>query len=301
MTDLQIAGFICKTENTGEYDRELTVFTPERGFIKVYAKGARRPNARYGSEAAPFTCGVFQLGHGRMGNSCILKSYTATHTFPAVADVPAHYALACYMISAVMDVSRKELPDRELFDLLLAGIYETERIGPILPHRRIRNTDGELIPPGAVGRPIWLVKSGFEAKLASISGILSLCLECADCGRELPDNARGDIIYDTDHSRGCRPLCAKCAANVGHSGSLLVIPPNVAASLRYAAEAPSDRFASLPCPPADSYLLMRSAEATALSLASPKTKAALDYYRTLAFGKPGMPDERTWNQKYGLA
>ena len=58
-------GIILRRTDFGEADRLLTVFTPERGKLKLIAKGARKPTSRKSGHVELFSHGQFLVAVGR--------------------------------------------------------------------------------------------------------------------------------------------------------------------------------------------------------------------------------------------
>ena len=56
---------VLRRTDFGEADRLLTVFTPERGKVKLIAKGARKPASRKSGHVELFSHGLFQVATGR--------------------------------------------------------------------------------------------------------------------------------------------------------------------------------------------------------------------------------------------
>lgn len=61
----QTEGIVLRRSDFGESDRLLTVFTPDRGKIKLVAKGARKPSSRKSGHVELFSRGQYLVAVGR--------------------------------------------------------------------------------------------------------------------------------------------------------------------------------------------------------------------------------------------
>ena len=61
----QTEAIVLRRSDFGEADRLLTVFTPERGKIKLIAKGARKPTSRKSGHVELFSYGRYLVAVGR--------------------------------------------------------------------------------------------------------------------------------------------------------------------------------------------------------------------------------------------
>ncbi len=61
MPALNTSALVLRHADYGDYDRMVTLFTPEHGRIDAVARGCRRPKSPLINAVEPFTCGDFQL------------------------------------------------------------------------------------------------------------------------------------------------------------------------------------------------------------------------------------------------
>lgn len=62
-----LQGFIVDIEDVGEYDKNLLIFSEEKGFIRVKAISAGKPYAKMRSFIIRFNCVDFDVVHGKTG------------------------------------------------------------------------------------------------------------------------------------------------------------------------------------------------------------------------------------------
>lgn len=115
-----VTGIVLKQSPAGEYDRQISLLTKERGKLSAFARGARKPGSRLSAAAAPFAFGGFKLYPGR-------NSYTLTETDIQNFFEPLRedYIGACYgmYFAEVADYYARENNDeREMLKLLYQSL-----------------------------------------------------------------------------------------------------------------------------------------------------------------------------------
>lgn len=115
-----VTGIILKQIPVGEYDRNISLLTRERGKISAFARGARRPGSRLAAATAPFSFGSFKLYEGK--NSYTLAEADIQNYFE---ELRTDYIGACYAMyfSEVTDYYTRENNDeREMMKLLYQSL-----------------------------------------------------------------------------------------------------------------------------------------------------------------------------------
>jgi DNA repair protein RecO (recombination protein O) len=107
---------VLRRTDFGEADRLLTAFTPERGKIKLIAKGARKPTSRKSGHVELFSYGQFLVAVGRELD-IITQAETLEPYLPLREDLlRTTYA---YYVAELADAFTGERDEnRPLFDLL---------------------------------------------------------------------------------------------------------------------------------------------------------------------------------------
>lgn len=107
---------VLRRTDFGEADRLLTVFTPERGKVKLIAKGARKPTSRKSGHVELFSHGTFLVAVGRELD-IVTQAETLEPFLPLRADLlRTTYA---YYVAELADAFTAERDENQpLFDLL---------------------------------------------------------------------------------------------------------------------------------------------------------------------------------------
>ena len=117
---ISVTGIVLKQSPVGEYDRNISILTKERGKISAFARGARRPGSKLSAAAAPFSFGTFRMYQGR-------SSYTLTEAEIQnyFEELRADYIGACYgmYFAEVADYYTRENNDeKQMLKLLYQSL-----------------------------------------------------------------------------------------------------------------------------------------------------------------------------------
>ena len=159
---------VIRRADYGDYDRMVTLFSPELGRIDAIARGCRRPKSPLVNAVEPFTSGEFQLYEHRerytLEQCQISDSY-----FELRADYGRlrHGAYWLRLLDAAI------LPDTPAPQLFITTLRALAHL-----------SYGEL-PPG-------LVTLAFEAHFTRLMGLSPRMDACVICGRPIDGPARFD-------------------------------------------------------------------------------------------------------------
>jgi len=151
---------VLRRADYGDYDRMVTLFSPEYGKISAIARGVKRPKARLSSATEPLCVGEYQL-HERSGRYAIEQCMIKDAYFPIRCDydklVHAAYWLKLAEAAVVEDV-----PNPELFHLLMTALEALVK-NPL---------------------PLALTTFAFESHYMELAGMSPYMHECVLCGAE---------------------------------------------------------------------------------------------------------------------
>ena len=174
-----------------EADRILTVYTPQRGKLRLIAKGVRRPTSRLGPHLEYFARADLMLSRGRE-----LDTVTGAET------VDAHLGLR-----DDLDALGHASHLAELLNRMTEDRQENEAAYDLLARSLRLLSDG--VDPFAVTRH-------FELALLALLGYRPELYRCVGCDRELTAT-----VNTLSHGRGGL-LCPLCRADDGGSFPLSV-------------------------------------------------------------------------------
>ncbi len=180
MQELKTQAITIGFSNYREYDRILTLFSPERGLITATAHAARRGKSEIRACADMFFYGEFVLGQNAKGYYSV-KSIDMADVFYDLRTDINRLSCAQYMCDFVKTTALDDYEQREYFVLLLrclsALCYD--------------KTDYKA------------VKIKFEISAMDLLGYGAVFNECGDCGKEIEGRA-----WFVDGAGGA--VCASC-------------------------------------------------------------------------------------------
>jgi DNA repair protein RecO (recombination protein O) len=113
----QTQGIILRQTKLGEFDKIVTIYTPEFGQLRAVAKGACRPKSKLGGNVEPLTYSLMLLAKGR--NLDIVTQSQTINGFLALKSDLWHMACGLYILELIDSFTVEGGENRPLFDLLL--------------------------------------------------------------------------------------------------------------------------------------------------------------------------------------
>ncbi|MBM7097098.1 DNA repair protein RecO [Bacillus sp. H-16] len=152
-------GIIIRTNDYGETNKIITLFTREQGKLALMAKGAKRPKSRFASSAQLFIYGTFifhqSKGVGTLNQADITESFRDVRTDLMLT------AYGAYMAEMIDKLTEDRQRNPYLFELLFQ-----------LLTRMNEGEDSEV-----------LIRM-FETKMLQVAGIVPMLDACVNCGRQ---------------------------------------------------------------------------------------------------------------------
>jgi DNA repair protein RecO (recombination protein O) len=113
----QTQGIVLKQTKLGEFDKIVTIYTPEFGKLRAVAKGACRPRSKLGGNVEPLTHSLMLLAKGR--NLDIVTQSQTIDGFLALKSDLWRMACGLYVLELIDSFTVEGGENRPLFDLLL--------------------------------------------------------------------------------------------------------------------------------------------------------------------------------------
>jgi len=118
----QTQGIVLKQTKLGEFDKIVTIYTPEYGKLRAVAKGACRPKSKLGGNVEPLTHSLMLLAKGR--NLDIITQSQTIDGFLALKNDLWRMACGLYVLEVTDSFTVEGGENRPLFDLLLHILHQ---------------------------------------------------------------------------------------------------------------------------------------------------------------------------------
>ena len=184
MPTLAIPALVIRRADYSDYDRMVTLFSPEMGRVDAIARGCRRPKSPLVNAVEPFTSGEFQLYHHRDRYS--LEQCQISDSYFELRSDYDRLRHGVYWLRLLDAAILPDTPAPELFIVTLRALAHLNY--------------GELPPE--------LVTFAFEAHFMRLMGLSPRMDACAHCGRPIDGEARFDPELGGAVCLDCMPVGA---------------------------------------------------------------------------------------------
>ncbi len=195
MAQLIIPGLVLRRADYSDYDRMVTLFSPDRGRVDAIARGCRRPKSPLVNAVEPFTSGEFQL-YERRGRYSIEQCQISENYYALRTDYDrlVHGAYWLRLLDAAV---LPETPARGLFIMTLRALAHLNW--------------GEL-PPA-------MVTMAFEMHFMALNGLQPRMDACVRCGRKID----GDARFDPDLGGAVCLTCPTTAPDISNGARRILM------------------------------------------------------------------------------
>lgn len=258
---------VLRNTECGDFDRLLTLLTPEYGRINVMAKGVRSQKSQHMALTQPYIYANFEIY--RKSDMNWLRGGSINEYFKRMRSDVVKLSLAAYLADVACEATGEFVPAVDILRMTLNSFYGIDR---------------DILAPE-------LIKAVYEWRTAGYTGYMPDLSACGECRS---DNAA--LMY-LDVMNG-RLLCEKClrkyaTANVGNAENktfddtdyersiLIPMGAGAVAASRYALTATPERMFSFRIKDkSDADEFCRAAEVYLLNHFE-RTFASLDFYKTI--------------------
>ena len=179
---------VLRRADYADYDRMVTLFSPERGRIDAIARGCRRPKSPLVNAVEPFTSGEFQLYESR--DRFTLEQCQISESY---YDLRADYDRLLHGVYWLKLLDAAILPDTPAETLFIVTL------------RALAHLNWGELPPA-------LVTMAFEMHFMALNGLAPRMNSCALCGRPSDGDARFDAFLGG-------AVCLRCPSSAPKIGN----------------------------------------------------------------------------------
>lgn len=116
---------VLRSIDVGDYDRLLTLLTPENGQISVMAKGVRSKKSLLSAVTQPYIYANFEIY--RKGDMNWLRGGSVTEYFAGIRDDLSKLSLATYLSDIAREVTGEFVPAVDIMRMTLNSLYAISR------------------------------------------------------------------------------------------------------------------------------------------------------------------------------
>ena len=161
---IKTKGIVIKSVNVGDYDKIITILSPQYGKMDILAKGVRSLKNKNSPATSLFSFGNYIIKN--KGQMYLLSSCEVTESFYALSEDIFTLSYASYFVALIKSATVHEKEEHDLFNLLLYSLHALKA------HPEHRKT----------------IKFVFEIRLIYHLGELPDFNTCSKCGK-------GGILY----------------------------------------------------------------------------------------------------------
>ena len=182
MATVSTPALVLRRADYSDYDRMVTLFSPQLGRVDAIARGCRRPKSPLLNACEPFTSGEFQLF--QRGERFSLEQCQISESF---FELRMDYDRLTHGVYWLKLLEATVMPDVPMENLFLISL------------RALAHLDYSQLPPE-------LLTMAFEMHLMAQLGYAPRVDACMRCGRAID----GDARFDADRG-GC--VCLNCPSS----------------------------------------------------------------------------------------
>ena len=195
MAGLVTNALVIRRADYADYDRMITLFTPEYGRIEAIVRGCKRPKSPLMNAAEPFCAGEYQLYHSKERYS--VSQCQITDSFYNIREDYDRLIHGVYWLNLLDAAVVPEMPQPTLFMTSL---------------RALAFLNYSDLPPE-------MLTMAFEMHYMAQLGMRPLMHQCVKCGRPV----EGDARFDMERGGAVCPNCYSDAPFISHGARRILM------------------------------------------------------------------------------
>ena len=261
MTDFKVNGLVIRENESGEYDKVLTVLTEKFGKLFVVGKGVKSVRSRHMASTQLFSYATFNLR--RKGNYYYITESDLIENYYEIRNDMLKVSLASFICDIACELAKEGVEEHDLLKLTLNTLFAISKSI----------------------RPLEIIRASYELRVISDAGFMPDLTACRACGEENPQGVCLDIMDGTI-------ICDKCRKNAfstvvkdsffesGLPRPISIISPAVLSAMRYIISSKSERFLSFSLDEIEHQILFDACEKYMLNQLE-RGFFSLDFYKSL--------------------
>ena len=190
-----IPALVVRRSDYSDYDRMVTLFSPDLGRVDAIARGCRRPKSPLVNAVEPFTSGEYQL-YERRGRFAIQQCDISESYYGLRSDYD-RLRHGAYWLKLLDAAILPDTPARPLFIMTL---------------RALAHLNWSDLPPE-------LITMAFEMHFMALNGLAPRMDACIRCGRPID----GDARFDPDQGGAVCLDCPSGAAKISNGARRILM------------------------------------------------------------------------------
>jgi DNA repair protein RecO (recombination protein O) len=195
MSGLVTHGLVIRRADYSDYDRMITLFTPEHGRIDAIVRGCKRPKSPLMNAAEPFCAGEYQLH--RTKDRYSVSQCQITDSFYEIRQDYDKLMHGVYWLNLLEAAAMPDMPAPTLFMVAL---------------RALAFLNYSDLPPQ-------MLTMAFEMHYMAQQGMRPMMHQCVNCGRPV----EGDARFDMERGGAVCPACQSDAPFISHGARRILM------------------------------------------------------------------------------
>ena len=261
MTEIKVNALVVRENESGEYDKVLTVISEQYGKLYVVGKGVKSVRSRHMASCQLFSYASFSLR--KKGNYYYITDSDLIENYYDIRGDMLKLALASFVCDVSYEIAKEGVEESELLRLTLNTLYAIAK--------DVRSLE--------------IIRAAFELRVASDSGFMPDLASCRVCEDEKPSMACLDIMDGTIVCDECRKNAFSAIVKdsfyeTGTPRPISMVSLSVLEAMRYIVSVPQKKFLSFSLDEKEHQVFFATCEKYLLNQLE-RGFYSLDFYKSL--------------------